>query len=351
MEEALPEVEKLALPPPPPSKTMLSYFTKLPSKAVVVEETNPRKLAPAFNKQHVEMFQNSRLQQFDAELFNGNNNDCTNENGHKNGSSTDCHNHHSADIDGPIVDVAHIDMKQCQPNFSVNYIKSIKSNQHKPFKVHRKPRGPLRAKLLQHHEDIRPPYYGTWQRKSKIVTGRRPFAQDEDVFDYEVDSEAEWDIGGPGESLKGDDSEDDEELDDYEIDMKTFVPHGYVSDDEVEIHSDQEDSPSANQSMEEICDVEDSNLSVQIIAEKRVDRSRIELKQPCQQQQQQLKQAICDPSPIQQPPHPPPPPPKQKQEIKPISLGIYDENSQPTVLSESKIQFLRAFQGVACKDC
>uniref|UniRef100_A0A6G1SBV2 Chromatin assembly factor 1 subunit A-A n=1 Tax=Aceria tosichella TaxID=561515 RepID=A0A6G1SBV2_9ACAR len=353
IEEGPQEVSRpTAPPPPPPSKTMLSYFTKLPSKAVVVEETNPRKLAPAFNKQHVEMFQNTRLEKFDAELFNVNNNDC-NKNGHdedENGST----DNHTTNRDEPMVDVTRMDVEQHSPKFFVNYIKSIRSGQRKPFKVQVKPRGPLRAKLLQYHEDIRPPYYGTWQRKSRIITGRRPFAQDDDVFDYEVDSEAEWDIGGPGESLKGDDSDDDEELDEYEIDMKTFVPHGYVSDDEVEVHSDQEETPSANQSIDEICDVEDSNLSVQIISEKRPNGSSIEAKQHGHPQQhlpqqplQQTKQTVCDPSPIQQQLTST----KQKQEIKPISLGIYYDDTQPTILSESKIQFLRAFQGVACKDC
>jgi hypothetical protein len=305
METSIDDAAQKASMPPPPSKTMLSYFTKIPSKGVKVKEANSRKLAPAFNKQHVENFQNTRLNQFDAELYNN----------------------------------------QTSPNFFVNYLKSIKSGQHKPFRLQRKPRGPLRAKLLQYHEDIRPPYWGTWQKKSKIITGRRPLAQDEDIFDYEVDSEAEWDYGGPGESLKGDDSEDDEELDDYEIDMKTFVPHGYVSDDEVETHSDQEESPSANQSLDENCDYEDSNMSVQIIGEKGPSGIPIAQQDRPQQQQPQPKQVVCEPLPIQQTPFS-----KPKQEIKPISLGIYYEDTS-SILNESKIQFLRAFQGVACKDC
>lgn len=344
VEEATQKVEVVA-PPQAPSKTMLSYFTKLPSKAVVIEETSRRKVAPAFNKQHVEKFQNTRLQQFDAELFQINNNDCNKDkNVHENGTN-DIHT--PMEIE-PII--KKISPTRAGPNFFVNYLKSIKSGQYKPFRIHRKPRGPLRAKLLQHHEDIRPPYFGTWQRKSKVITGRRPFALDEEVFDYEVDSEAEWDIGGPGESLKGDDSEDDEELDDYEIDMKTFVPHGYVSDDEIEIHSDQEETPSANQSVDEICDVEDSNASVLIIGVKGPVGESIELKQNTSQlqqpQQQQPKQSARESSPIPQMQ-----PVKQKQEIKPISLGIYYEDSQLTILSESKIQFLKAFQGVRCKDC
>lgn len=299
---------------PVTSKTMFNYFTKLPSKACIVEEANPRKLAPAFNKQHVEEFIKNKLEQFDAELF------CP----------------------------TNIDR---EPKLSgvTNYLNDIKTAKHKPYKLNRKPRGPLRAKLLQYHEDVRPPYYGTWQRKSKQVTGRHPFRLDNDVFDYEIDSEAEWDIGGPGESLKGDDSEDDEELDDYEIDMKTFVPHGYVSDDEVEVHSDQEDpnNKSANQSMDETknCDVEDDSNSVRIVCEygniSKNDQGQKE--QPQKQQQNRQQNAN---SPAQQGP-PPLKLTNSKTEIKPISLGLYFE-AEPTILSESKIQFLRAFQGVSC---
>lgn len=286
---------------PAPNKTMFSYFTKLPSKACMVEDTNPRKLAPVFNKQHVEEFIKNKLEQFDAELLS---------------------NFELKPVTKP----------------TTNYIASIKSGQHKPFKLDKKPRGPLRVRLFQYHEDVRPPYFGTWQKRSKLVTGRRPFGQDGAVFDYEVDSEAEWDIGGPGESLKGDDSEDEEELDDYEIDMKTFVPHGYVSDDEVEVHSDLEENQSANQSIEENCDGEEnSNASVEIIAEKRLIQKNDQQEQ--KHQHHNHRQATVQDSPAQ------PPPVKQtKLEIKPIVLGLNYEDEPPTI-SESKLQFLRAFKG------
>lgn len=324
----------------PASKTMFNYFSKLPSKAIVVEESNPRKLAPKFNKQHVEQFQN-RLEQFDAELFSVNNNQSF---FHEHDG---CGDNSVEILDGSnkINQLENGDVPMDISISSTNYITSIKSRQHKPFKLVRKLRGPLRAKLLQYHEDVRPPYYGTWQRKSKKISGRRPFTMDDDIFDYDADSEAEWDIGGPGESLKGDDSEDEEEIDDYEIDMKTFVPHGYVSDDEVEVHSDQDEAPSADQSMEEICDVQDdSNISVQIVAEKGT-RPQPKLEQV--QQQAQQRQTIQNRSPVQQVPQQPI---KQaKLEIKPITLGIYYENEQPITLSESKIQFMKTFQGVSCK--
>ena len=47
-------------------------------------------------------------------------------------------------------------------------------------------------KFLSFCEDVRPPYYGTWSKTSKDVTGRRPFGKDTSCFDYEYDSEAEW---------------------------------------------------------------------------------------------------------------------------------------------------------------
>lgn len=37
----------------------------------------------------------------------------------------------------------------------------------------------LRPKLLSFHENRRPPYWGTWRKKSASVGPRRPFGQDE----------------------------------------------------------------------------------------------------------------------------------------------------------------------------
>lgn len=266
----------------PSKKTMFNYFTKLPSKTKIIEE-NPRKEAPTFNKQHVEQFQ-ARVDVFDAELLS----------------------------DSP---------------HETNYLQALKAGNSKPFHIDRKPRGLLRARLMQFCEDVRPPYFGTWQKKSKQISGRRPFHQDTEVFNYEVDSEAEWDIGGPGESLKGDDSEDDEDgLDDYEIDMKTFVPHGYVSDDE--INSDDDSSVKRNAQgnldkpgdKEKGCDAEtvDSDSDIRVIFDSN------------KKEQQQIDASKQTP----------------KMDIKPIILGLSFEGNQ--TVSESKAQFLRAFQGVSC---
>lgn len=239
----------------PTKNTMFNYFNKLLSKTPVVEE-NPRKVAPLFNEQHVKEFQ-GRVEAFDTEL---------------------------------------LDVKETS-----NYINSIRSGDHKPFKIDKRCKGPMRARLLQFCEDVRPPYFGTWQKTSKLVTGRRIHARDEDAFDYDNDSEAEWDLGGPGESLKGDDSEDEEEQDDYEIDMKTFVPHGYVSDDE-----------------------NDSDSDVKIIHDTAAKKRPEQLKQQQQQPQHQQHQ--------------------QQQQHAPIILGINYEDS-PTI-SATKMQFLKTFEGV-----
>ncbi|VDP09010.1 unnamed protein product, partial [Schistosoma curassoni] len=59
----------------------------------------------------------------------------------------------------------------------------------------------LRAKLFQFVENYRPAYYGTWRRRSRIVTGRRPFARDDYQLDYSIDSDDEWEEEEPGESI------------------------------------------------------------------------------------------------------------------------------------------------------
>jgi len=73
---------------------------------------------------------------------------------------------------------------------------------------------PNRYKFLGFHEDIRPPYRGTWSKTSKLVTGRRPWGKDISHLDYENDSEGEWEEGDDdeGEDLQedGDDGVDEE---------------------------------------------------------------------------------------------------------------------------------------------
>ncbi|KAL2712337.1 chromatin assembly factor 1 subunit A-B-like [Vespula squamosa] len=92
-----------------------------------------------------------------------------------------------------------------------------------------------RPKLLQFYENRRPPYWGTWRKKSNSINPRRPFSKDSKWFDYEVDSDEEWEEEEPGESLHGSEDEKDEENPDdneYDVDNEFMVPHGYLSDEE-----------------------------------------------------------------------------------------------------------------------
>ncbi|XP_062575727.1 chromatin assembly factor 1 subunit A-like [Saccostrea cucullata] len=89
------------------------------------------------------------------------------------------------------------------------------------------------CKLLQFHMNYRPPYYGTWRKRSSKLSPRNPFKMDNDLFDYEVDSDDEWEEEEPGESLsasEGEEEENNEDEEDEEADW--MVPHGYLSEGE-----------------------------------------------------------------------------------------------------------------------
>jgi len=98
-----------------------------------------------------------------------------------------------------------------------------------------------RAKLLQFKENQRPAYWGSWTKKSKFISGRRPFGRDEDRFDYDYESDEDWEEEEEGESISDaeNDKEEDKEEDVYEVDNEFFVPHGYLSDEE-EVKDDDE---------------------------------------------------------------------------------------------------------------
>jgi len=59
----------------------------------------------------------------------------------------------------------------------------------------------MRAKLLQFHENYRPAYYGTWRKHSSVISARHPLKLDTSFFDYDVDSDEDWEEEEPGESL------------------------------------------------------------------------------------------------------------------------------------------------------
>ena len=50
----------------------------------------------------------------------------------------------------------------------------------------------LKTKTLLFVENIRPPYCGTWRKKSTMITPLNPLAEDKSFFDYELDSDQEW---------------------------------------------------------------------------------------------------------------------------------------------------------------
>lgn len=57
-----------------------------------------------------------------------------------------------------------------------------------------------RMKLLQFHQDYRPPYWGTWSKTSREVTGRRPLGRDsKGLVNYDYDSEGACSWGFMGE--------------------------------------------------------------------------------------------------------------------------------------------------------
>ncbi|XP_047505843.1 chromatin assembly factor 1 subunit A [Pieris napi] len=96
----------------------------------------------------------------------------------------------------------------------------------------------LRPKLLSFHENRRPPYWGTWRKKSAFIKPRQPFSMDQKQLEYEVDSDEEWEEE-EGESIEGSAAgSDDEGPDEYELDNEVFVPHGYLSDEEATMDDD-----------------------------------------------------------------------------------------------------------------
>lgn len=73
---------------------------------------------------------------------------------------------------------------------------------------------PNRYRFLSFHEDCRPAYRGTWTKKSPSVTGKNPFGK-EPTFDYEYDSELEWEEGDDemGENVDDDSKNQEDDMD------------------------------------------------------------------------------------------------------------------------------------------
>eukprot|EP00588_Corethron_pennatum_P015626 CAMPEP_0194271258 /NCGR_PEP_ID=MMETSP0169-20130528/5086_1 /TAXON_ID=218684 /ORGANISM="Corethron pennatum, Strain L29A3" /LENGTH=1287 /DNA_ID=CAMNT_0039013567 /DNA_START=123 /DNA_END=3986 /DNA_ORIENTATION=+ len=93
-------------------------------------------------------------------------------------------------------------------------------------------------KYLQFREDNRPPYFGTWSKRSRVVSGRRPFRKDTSRhIDYDYDSEAEWEEEEPGEDCN--DEKDDDPPDEKEAEYD--FQDGWLADDDDFGNSDDND--------------------------------------------------------------------------------------------------------------
>lgn len=66
-------------------------------------------------------------------------------------------------------------------------------------------------RIFSFHEDMRPAFVGTFSKRSAEVTGRRPFAQDFKLLNYDYDSEEEWEEVDEGEDIADSDGEEEEE--------------------------------------------------------------------------------------------------------------------------------------------
>ena len=98
-----------------------------------------------------------------------------------------------------------------------------------------------KLKFLFFHEDLRPPYRGTWQKKSTQVTGRRPFGKD-DYLDYDIDSEGEWEEEAEdGEDVDNDENSDEEENDE-EGNTREYNYHDNWLMKDDELQGDMEDA-------------------------------------------------------------------------------------------------------------
>lgn len=86
--------------------------------------------------------------------------------------------------------------------------------------------GTVTMKFLHFHEDVRPPYHGTF---TKVIIpeharrlGRNPFKRELPEANYDYDSEAEWEEPEEGEDLDSELEDDNESVDDEE-DMDGFL--------------------------------------------------------------------------------------------------------------------------------
>jgi chromatin assembly factor 1 subunit A len=81
------------------------------------------------------------------------------------------------------------------------------------------------VKALYFHENVRPPYIGTWSKPLSRLQCRTLAVNPQskvELFDYDYDSEAEWEEPEDGEDIRSQGEEDDDEADGGD-DLEGFV--------------------------------------------------------------------------------------------------------------------------------
>lgn len=87
-----------------------------------------------------------------------------------------------------------------------------------------------RMRMLSFAENVRPPYFGTFSKKSSVICGRRPLAKDHRLFDYEYDSECDWEEESEGEDIAESINEEDEGGNELEFDEFCLRDNDFGSD-------------------------------------------------------------------------------------------------------------------------
>jgi len=163
-----------------------------------------------------------------------------------------------------------------------------------------------KLKLFMFHTNYRPPYFGTWRKKSSKISAKNPFKKDEELLDYEYDSDDDWEEPLEGEDIANSDGEEDDEEKGSDEDEEDgfFVPHGYLSDDEG-IREEEED--------------DDENFNDQEISDQKMKAKQLEF-------ERRFKQKI--------------------KVLTPISIGcVYDDSSPEfsSNIKNSSLNFLGRF--------
>jgi chromatin assembly factor 1 subunit A len=83
----------------------------------------------------------------------------------------------------------------------------------------------VEVKYIHFHENVRPPYYGTWSKPLSRLQWRQlavnPRSKVE-ILDYDYDSEAEWEEPEEGEDIRSQGEEEEDEIDGGD-DLEGFV--------------------------------------------------------------------------------------------------------------------------------